>query len=244
MTLNKISNYVKKKILEAILYKPARFGLSQGGDLFQREGKLQMEQLEIEVKFYLKNIAGIRHSTRELGIESKGRVFETNICYEDIDSTLSQKKALLRLRHDKKTTLTFKSRPDMSSVDFKVFNELEVEVDDMPTMGRILEALGFHPEQKYEKWRETLILDRTGLFLDSMPYGDFLEIEGRPQDIKSCASRLGLDWRKRILLNYIEIFEIIKKKLGLQIKDLTFKNFENLNVDMAAFLDQLEVGHG
>jgi len=202
-----------------------------------------MENLEIEVKFYLKDIESMRRNLLELGIESKGRVFETNIRYEDNHNTLSQKKTLLRLRQDKKTTLTFKSRPTMKSRDFKVFNELEVEVDDLATMGQILEALGFHPEQKYEKWRETLILDRTGLFLDRMPYGDFLEIEGQPQDIKYCASRLGLDWHKRILRNYLEIFEIIIKNLNLKIKDLTFKNFENVNVDMAAFLDKLEVGH-
>jgi adenylate cyclase, class 2 len=202
-----------------------------------------MENLEIEVKFYLKDIESMRRRMLELGIESRGRVFETNIRYENNDCTMIQKKTLLRLRHAEKTTLTFKSRPEMKTNDFKIFNELEVEVDDRATMGQILEALGLHPEQIYEKWRETLVLDRISLFLDRMPYGDFLEIEGLPQDIKGCAARLGLDWRKRILLNYLEIFEFIKKKLGLKIKDLTFENFENVNVNMAAFLDTLEVGH-
>lgn len=202
-----------------------------------------MENLEIEVKFYLKDIESMRRNILKIGIESKGRVFETNIRYEDNHNTLIQKKTLLRLRKDEKTTLTLKSRPTMESRDFKVFNELEVEVDDMDTMNQILKALGFHPEQKYEKWRETLILDRTGLFLDRMPYGDFLEIEGQPQDIKYWASRLGLNWRRRILLNYFEIFEIISKKLNLKFKDLTFENFENVNVDMPAFLDKLEAGH-
>jgi adenylate cyclase class 2 len=202
-----------------------------------------MENLEIEVKFYLEDIESMRRNILEVGIESKGRVFETNICYEDNHNTLIQKKILLRLRQDKKTRLTLKSRPMMKSRDFKVFNELEVEVDDMATMDQILKALGYHPEQKYEKWRETLVLDRTGLFLDRMPYGDFLEIEGQSQDIKYWTSRLGLDWHRRILLNYLEIFEIIRKKLNLKIKDLTFKNFENVNVDMVAFLDKLEAGH-
>ena len=75
-----------------------------------------------------------------------------------------------------------------------------------------------------------------------MPYGDFLEIEGQPQDIKHWASRLGLGWHRRILQNYLQIFEIIIKKLNLKIKDVTFKNFETVNVDMAAFLDELEAG--
>lgn len=203
-----------------------------------------MGHLEIEVKFYLKDIESMRRSLLELGGESRGRVFETNVRYEDHDNTLKQKKTLLRLRQDNKTTLTVKSRPIVNNREFKVFNELEVEVDDLATMGQILEALGFHPEQKYEKWRETLILDQTGFFLDKLPYGDFLEIEGQPQDIKSCARRLGLQWHKRIRLNYLEIFEIIIKKLNLNIRDLTFKNFDKVSVDMAAFLEMLEAGHG
>jgi adenylate cyclase class 2 len=153
-----------------------------------------------------------------------------------------QKKALLRLRQAEKTTLTFKSQPKTKNDEFKVFNELEVEVDDMASMGQILEALGFHPEQRYEKWRETLILDRTAFFLDHMPYGDFLEIEGQPQDIKYWVSRLGLDSHRPIMLNYLELFEIIKKKLNLKMEDLTFKNFETVNVDLAALLDNLDSG--
>jgi adenylate cyclase class 2 len=202
-----------------------------------------MEQLEVEVKFYLRDMQRLRRNLLELGIASQGRVFETNICYEDKNNSLIQQKTLLRLRHDEKTTLTYKSRATTESKDFKVLNELEVEVNDLTTMGRILEALGFHPEQKYEKWREKFILDRTALFLDRMPYGDFLEIEGQPQDIKHSASRLGLDWRKRILLNYLELFEIIQKKFNLKIKDLTFENFKNSNVNLAAFLDKLEAGN-
>lgn len=203
-----------------------------------------MGHLEIEVKFYLKDIESMRRSLRELGGESRGRVFETNVVYEDHDNTLKQKKTLLRLRQDNKAALTVKSRPIVNNREFKVFNELEVEVDDLATMGQILEALGFHPEQKYEKWRETLILDQTGFFLDKLPYGNFLEIEGQPQDIKSWARRLGLQWHRRIRLNYLEIFEIILKKLNLNIRDLTFKNFEKVRVDMAAFLETLEAGHG
>jgi adenylate cyclase class 2 len=173
-----------------------------------------------------------------LGAESRGRVFENNIRYEDEKNTLIRKKSLLRLRRDAKTILTFKSSPPAASREFKVLNELEVEVSDFQTMNQILENLGFHPEQVYEKWRETFILDQTGFYLDTMPYGTFLEIEGTQKDIRTYAASLDLNWQKRILLNYLEIFEIIT--LSLDFKDLTFKNFENIRVDMAAFLGKLE----
>ncbi len=201
-----------------------------------------MEQLETEVKFYLPDIESVQQRILALGAESKGRVFENNVRYEDENKTLIRKKSLLRLRRDTKTTLTFKSSPPAASTEFKIFNELEVEVSDFETMNRILENLGLHSEQIYEKWRETFILDRTGFYLDTMPYGTFLEIEGSDKDIRTHAASLGLNWQKRILLNYIEIFEMIRQTLNLSFKDLTFKNFENIRVDMAAFLGKFEAG--
>ncbi len=202
-----------------------------------------MEQLEIEVKFCLHRAESMQRRIIELGAESKGRVFESNVRYEDASNTLIRKKSLLRLRRSEKTILTYKSSPPVASTEFKVFNELEVEVSDFITMNQILERLGLRREQTYEKWRESLVLDRTWFYLDTMPYGTFLEIEGSEKDIRNSAGRLGLSWHKRILLNYLEIFEIIRQELGLKFKDLTFKNFEGVNIDMEAFLPKLEAGY-
>ena len=201
-----------------------------------------MEKLEIEVKFYLADIDGIRTRILKLGAKSNGRLFETNIRYEDKNKRLMRKKSLLRLRRDEKTTLTFKSRPPERSKSFKIYKELEVEVNEFETMSHILEALGYHPVQKYEKWRETIALDQTLFCLDSMPYGNFLEIEGPEKEIRHYAAQLGLSWHKRILFNYLEIFEIMRKNLGLDFNDLTFKNFEIVRIDFAAFAEKLEAG--
>ena len=201
-----------------------------------------MQNLEIEVKFYLADIEGMRNKILKLGAKSKGRLFETNIRYEDKNNSLIKKKSLLRLRQDEKTTFTLKSSPPVKSKDYKIVNELEVEVSDFATMDQILKTLGFHPEQKYEKWRETFILDQTLFCLDNMPYGDFLEIEGQEKDIRYYASKFGLNWQKRIIFNYLAIFEIMRKNLNLDFNDLTFNNFETVDADALAFLDKLEAG--
>ena len=201
-----------------------------------------MQNLEIEVKFYIADLEGIRNKILKLGAKSKGRLFETNIRYEDKTNSLIKKKSLLRLRQDEKTTFTLKSSPPVKSKDYKIVNELEVEVSDFATMDQILQTLGFHPEQKYEKWRETFILDQTLFCLDSMPYGDFLEIEGQEKDIRYYASKLDLNWQKRIIFNYLSIFEIMRKNLNLDFNDLTFNNFETVDADALAFLDKLEAG--
>jgi len=202
-----------------------------------------MQNLEIEVKFYLADLEGIRNKILKLGAKSKGRLFETNIRYEDKINSLIKKKSLLRLRQDEKATFTLKSSPPVKSKDYKIVNELEVEVSDFATMDQILKTLGFHPEQKYEKWRETIVLDQTVFCLDSMPYGDFLEIEGQEKDIRYYASKLDLNWQKRIIFNYLSIFEIMRKNLNLDFNDLTFNNFETVDVDAGGFLDRLEAGN-
>ena len=200
-----------------------------------------MEHLEIEVKFYVSDMDAIRDRILELGAMSMGRIFETNLRFDDADNSLIKKKSLLRLRRDTKTILTFKSEPPFKNDQFKILKELEVEVSDFATMKHILESLGFREEQVYEKWRETFRLNTANLCLDTMPYGDFLEIEGQMEDIKKLASQIGLKWKKRILLNYLAIFDIIRQKTNLPFYDVTFSNFINIRFDIAKYLDLLEV---
>lgn len=183
--------------------------------------------LEIEVKFYLEAAEAIRERIRALGARSLGRHFETNIRFEDAGKSLLAKKALLRLRKTHKTTLTFKAEPAEADGDFKVFQELEVEVGDFDTAVKILEALGFRPEQVYEKWRETFRLLGTTLSIDRLPYGDFLEIEGERDAIMDVAHRLELDWRDRILSNYLAIFDHLRRDRNLPFNDVTFENFQH-----------------
>ena len=201
-----------------------------------------MKQLETEIKFYLIDLPPLRQRIINLGAQSRGRFFESNVRFEDSARTLRKKKSLLRLRRDRKVRLTYKSTPPEASSQFKIMTELEVAVSDFDTMHLILEALGFHREQIYEKWRETLVLDHTQFCLDSMPYGDFLEIEGQKQDILYFAAQLGLHWDQRILLNYLHIFEILRNNLNLNFSDVTFDNFKNIEVDLSAYLDLLVAG--
>jgi adenylate cyclase class 2 len=110
-----------------------------------------MEQLETEIKFYLSDIQSMRQRILALGAVSCGRFFEGNVRFEDADKTLQPKKMLLRLRRDRNVTLTFKQAPPEINRQFKVLRELEVEVSDFDTMHHILQELGFHQKQIYEK---------------------------------------------------------------------------------------------
>ncbi|CAB1061586.1 Adenylate cyclase (EC [Olavius sp. associated proteobacterium Delta 1] len=202
-----------------------------------------MKQLETEIKFYLTDLPSIRQRIVDLGAQSRGRFFESNVRFEDPHRTLRKNQSLLRLRRDQTVKLTYKSTPPEENNQFKIMKELEVEVSDFDTAHLILEALGFHHEQVYEKWRETLVLDQTQFCLDSMPYGNFLEIEGPKQDIKNFAIQLGLRWDQRILLNYLHIFEIVQNSMDLNFSDVTFDNFKNVAVDLIDYLELLVAGN-
>lgn len=201
-----------------------------------------MEPLEIEVKFYLTNIDSIRNLILDQGARFISRSFETNIRFEDQSNSLIQKRCLLRLRKDNRTTLTFKSSPEKKSSEFKIFKELEVEISDFDMMRRILEALGFHKEQVYEKRRETYQINNATICIDSMPYGNFIEIEGTENIIRELAQALQLKWDHRILLSYLAMFETIKRHLELPFTDLTFNNFASVDVNITRYLDRFEAG--
>ena len=146
---------------------------------------------------------------------------------------------LLRLRQDNRATLTFKTKPLIEDNQFKIHNEYEVTVSDFEMMRRILEKLGFIRRQVYEKWRETFILNATHLCIDSMPFGEFLEIEGTKTAIIAVASRLGMVWQRRILLSYLEIFGIIKQHFDLPFDDVTFDNFAYITHDFGPLIEEM-----
>ncbi len=187
--------------------------------------------LETEVKFHLLSPEAIKGHIIDLGGQSQGKTFELNIRYDDRQARLQTHGCLLRLRKDTAARLTFKKRPEKTVPDVKAYLEYEVVVDDFETMNAILNQLGLRQVQKYEKIRETFLLEDCILCLDEMPFGVFLEIEGQPKDIVRLAGELGLDWGKRILANYLAIFEKLRHKAGLAFKDVTFANFQARSVD-------------
>lgn len=201
-----------------------------------------MLPIETEVKFHLADPPAVRTRLTGLGALSSGRAPEHNIRFENDALGLLSQHALLRLRQDLTATLTYKSPPAESDPEFKQLVEIEVEVANFEAMRQILHALGFRPQQRYEKQRETLRLGRTAFCMDALPYGDFIEIEGPREEIRDYALRLGLRWDRRILLTYLEMFEIIKSFHGLDFVDPTFANFNGIRIDLAACLPMMEAG--
>ncbi|WP_169728886.1 class IV adenylate cyclase [Desulfatirhabdium butyrativorans] len=193
------------------------------------------EHLEIEVKFRVENRSDMADRILRSGGVLVSDGFEMNIRWDDASGLLAAQKCLLRLRTESggRSLLTFKSPPPVDEVQFKVFVERELVVSDAKEMAAILEALGFHPVQIYEKERTVFRFDGVTLCLDRLPFGDFLEIEGEKEAIRHAAERLGLNWERRILDNYLGLFEKVRHSMGLPFSDVTFANFKGIRVESA-----------
>jgi adenylate cyclase class 2 len=200
------------------------------------------DNLEIEVKFFIADAAGLHQRLVALGATAGSEVLETNIRFEDADGNLIKGGRLLRLRMDGSCRLTYKYPPLRDDPEYKVYQELEVAVSDCDAMTGILRSLGFHPAQVYEKRRRVFHFRDVELCLDRMPFGDFLEIEGPRQSIRDTADLLELAWRDRILASYLSIFEMVRHEYALSFGDVTFANFERHPVNLVPMLPALRAG--
>ena len=195
--------------------------------------------LETEVKFLLPNLPTLRERLLDAGAQlHTARIYERNVRFDTPDQSLLAQDSLLRLRQDTAVRLTLKTPPTQAnqSQQVKVMQELEVSLSDFDTMSQILTHLGYAPVQVYEKYRETFTLNGVEIVLDEMPYGDFIELEGDEATIRRLADRLGLDWDKRILTNYLALMTQLIQHHKLPFTDLTFANFADQSYHIADIL--------
>lgn len=148
--------------------------------------------IEVEKKFRLtkRQRDAVLKRLPAVGAELEGEDFEENTLFNG--EPLAIGTCVLRLRRvGNKATLTYKKAlPNVSS--FKQRREEETAVADPDAMEAILVALGFTPALVYEKRRQTWRLANTEIVIDVLPFGLFMEIEGRVSDIKAVERKLGL----------------------------------------------------
>lgn len=190
-----------------------------------------MKNQELEVKFYVQDLALIEQRLISLGaVLVQPRTFEINLRFDTLDLALTRNLRVLRLRQDTAARMTFKG-PAYGSEGVRVRQEIEFVVDDFEAARDLLEALGYQVSMCYEKYRTVYDLGEVHITLDEMPYGNFVEIEGPdPESIFAVNSDIGLIWEARAFESYVVIFERLKEELGLEFRDLSFENFAGLEI--------------
>jgi len=148
--------------------------------------------IEVEKKFRLtaRQRDTLLKRLPEIGAQLEREDFEENTLYDG--EALHDHSCVLRLRRvGGRSTLTFKQRlPGTSAIKHQ--REDETGVGDPEAMAAILEALGFTAALIYEKRRQTWRLGQTEIVIDVLPFGLFMEIEGRANEIKSVERKLGM----------------------------------------------------
>lgn len=161
--------------------------------------------VEIEKKYRLKAGEARLLSSRasELGAELVARDFEENIIFSNEELRAGQAIARLRRIGDR-TILTFKRRENRDG-EAKTHTEHETGVADFDAAAAILGELGLKPVLIYEKRRETWRFDCVLLMIDSLPFGDFAEIEGGYEQISEAEKLLGADMLETEELTYPQL---------------------------------------
>lgn len=186
---------------------------------------------ELEVKFYVNKLGRVKDRIQSSGARLiQPRTHEYNLLFDNTTGDLTQMSQLLRLRKDTEVRLTFKGRK-IQSDEIHLRPEIEFAASSFVAAQEFLEALGYQVCFVYEKYRATYDLHGVSINLDEMPIGNFIEVEGPSSDlIHEVSAKLKLDWDKRILQNYRQLFEKVQSHIRIPITDLTFADFSAINV--------------
>src|SRR5687768_11012712 len=150
--------------------------------------------IEVEKKFRLtkRQRDAVLKRLPALGATLDREEFEENTLFGGGGNLLNVATCVLRLRRaGGKATLTYKQRLPRASA-IKHQREEETRVEDPEAMEAILDALGFTPAMVYEKRRQIWRLGKTEILIDVLPFGLFMEIEGRETEIRAIERKLGL----------------------------------------------------
>jgi len=182
---------------------------------------------EIEIKFRVGEVRVLIRRLRAAGFRRiTRRTHEWNTLYDLPGSPLRKRGELLRLRkYGTEWLLTHKAKSKVTRHKTRV--ETETKIADGEKLEMILQALGYAPAFRYEKFRAEWSDGRGHVVVDETPIGCFGEIEGPARWIDRTARRLGIDRKSYITQSYAELFFAWKRRTGSRSSEMTFQTVRN-----------------
>jgi adenylate cyclase class 2 len=179
---------------------------------------------EIEIKFRLGDSHAFARELRHSGFKLvTPRTHEINTLYDLPGQPLRQRGDLLRLRrYGPKWLLTHKAKGKEGRHKTRIENETKIA--DGAKMQAILQALGFAPTFRYEKFRAEWSDGKGHVVIDETPIGNFGEIEGPSRWIDRTARALNLAPDRYITQTYAGLFFEWKEQTGNPATEMTFKS--------------------
>jgi len=143
------------------------------------------------------------------------RLFDTR------DGDIRARGCTLRIRREEgEAQLTFKGPVQPGPV--KTREETEIGVSDAAQLETILAALGLTPWFRYQKRRETYLLDNAKVEIDQTPIGVYVEIEGPPDAIHRIAAALERTPADYVLDSYRSLYAKWCERKGIASSEMVF----------------------
>jgi adenylate cyclase class 2 len=183
--------------------------------------------MPVETEIKLRAPAGAPEACRLLeqhGYRPNGpRMLEIDQLYDLPGEELRRSGRLLRVRFSgSQWILTYKG-PGAAG-PHKSREEIETRIWDGEALTAILNALGYLPSFRYEKYRTKYTAPEEPGFItvDETPMGDFLELEGPGYWIDRTAARLGFSPEEYVTSSYAALYQNYRQSNPAVPKDMTF----------------------
>jgi adenylate cyclase, class 2 len=185
--------------------------------------------VELEAKLKVDSHEPVRARLAEAGARALGRVLEVNTLYDDSANTLFRGDRGLRVReaHDEANgaaTALITYKGPRQPGQFKSREEINLDVASASGADALLIGLGYRPVLRFQKRRESWMLDNCHVELDELPHlGLFVEIEGADEaSIGAVRDRLGLTAAHAVNETYIAMLAEYCRSHGLGVDDIRF----------------------
>lgn len=177
---------------------------------------------EIEVKFPLRDRSELITKLRGLGATRLyAETFEDNIVL-DRRGELRTRGALLRVRKFGRYSIATYKGPMSIEDGIKSREEVQTGVESFELAIQLFDSLGFKPVFRYQKYREVWRVQDVEVVLDRTPIGDYFEIEGPVEVIRTITAELGFSMDQAIRQTYADLYRLHRRTRGDLPENMVF----------------------
>ncbi len=184
------------------------------------------KEIEVKIKLNKGEREGIRLKLNEFS-SATPLLKETTYGFFTEDRQSIEKGIFPRIkefRNNNEGLLTVKVKKE-NNKDYFRRDEYEIKINDVKFFRDFLKIVGYGKEIIFEKERESWkIPDSVLVNLDILPFGEFIEIEGKPEQIEKMAKELGLESRERTIKAYLALWDDYRKENNISEENCLFKN--------------------
>jgi len=174
------------------------------------------------VKFVLRDRAALLRRLHDVGGERLyPETFEDNIVL-DRRGELRTKGALLRVRKFGKYSIATFKGPMSIEGGVKSREEVQTGVESFELAIQLFDSLGYKPVFRYQKFREVWRVHDAEVVIDRTPIGEYFEIEGTVELIRSLAAELGMEMDQAIRQTYADLYRQARRTRADLPNDMVF----------------------